>query len=74
MGEPEHVMWCTTRPDGGRGFGFTGGHFHRNWSDENFRKIVLNGLLWIAKVPVPKDGVASVVTPEQLQLNQDQKK
>ena len=74
LGEPEHVMWCTTRPEGGRGFGFTGGHFHRNWSDENFRKIILNGLLWIAKVPVPKDGVPSVVTPEQLQLNQDAKK
>jgi type 1 glutamine amidotransferase len=74
-GEPEHVMWCTERPDGGRGrgFGFTGGHFHRNWGDENFRKIVLNALLWIAKVPVPEAGVTSTVTPEQLQLNQDSK-
>jgi len=74
QGEPEHVMWCTERPDGGRGFGFTGGHFHKNWGDDNFRKIILNGLLWIAKVPVPKEGVASHVTTEQLQANLDLKK
>jgi type 1 glutamine amidotransferase len=72
-GEPEHVMWCTERPDGGRGFGFTGGHFHKNWGEDNFRKLILNGLLWIAKVPVPPDGVASKVTPEQLAANQDAK-
>lgn len=71
MGQPEHVMWCTERPDGGRGFGFTGGHFHKNWGDDNFRKIVLNALLWIAKVEVPKDGVESSVTAEQLKENLD---
>jgi type 1 glutamine amidotransferase len=73
LGEPEHVMWCIERPDGGRGFGFTGGHFHKNWDDENFRKIVLNALLWIAKVEVPKDGVESAVTAEQLKENLDDK-
>ena len=72
-GEPEHMMWTIERPDGGRGFGFTGGHYHKNWGDENFRKVVLNALLWIAKVEVPKDGVASTVTPEQLLLNMDDK-
>jgi len=73
QGEPEHVMWCTERPDGGRGFGFTGGHFHQNWADNNFRKIVLNALLWIAKVEVPMDGVESNLTPEQFQENLDPK-
>lgn len=73
MGEPEHLMWCIERPDGGRGFGFTGAHHHKNWGDDNFRKIVLNALLWIAKVEVPKDGVDSTVTPEQLQANLDPK-
>jgi len=72
-GEPEHVMWCIERPDGGRGFGFTGAHFHRNWGDDNFRKIMLNALLWIAKVPVPKDGVQSTVSPAQLEANLDRK-
>ena len=73
MGEPEHVMWCYDRPDGGRGFGFTGAHFHKNWADDNFRKVVLNALFWISKVEVPKDGVASTVTPEQIMENLDDK-
>jgi type 1 glutamine amidotransferase len=73
-GEPEHVMWCIERPDGGRGFGFTGGHFHQNWGDDNFRKIVLNALVWIAKIEVPKQGVESRITTEQLQGNLDPEK
>ena len=31
--EPQHMMWADERPaalGGGRGFGFTGGHFHKN--------------------------------------------
>jgi type 1 glutamine amidotransferase len=74
LGEPEHVMWCTERPDGGRGFGFTGGHFHRNWGQENFRKIVLNAILWSAKIEVPPHGVDCTVTPDDLQHGLDQKK
>jgi hypothetical protein len=67
-------MWCTERADGGRGFGFTGGHFHKNWGDENFRKLILNALLWIAKVPVPEQGVVSHLSGEQLVANLDRKK
>jgi hypothetical protein len=35
--------------------------------------VFLNALLWIAKVEVPKDGVVSTVTPEELRANQDPK-
>ena len=73
QGKPEHVMWAVERPDGGRGFGFTGGHFHKNWGNDDFRKTALNALLWIAKVEVPKDGVASTVTPDELAANLDPK-
>lgn len=72
-GEPQHMAWAAERPDGGRGFGFTGAHFHKNWSDENFRKIVLNAILWTAKAKVPADGVQSSVTKEQLEANLDPK-
>jgi len=72
-GDPQHVAWACERTDGGRGFGFTGGHFHTNWGDENFRRIVLNGLLWIAKVEVPPDGVQSKITAEDLAQNLDPK-
>jgi type 1 glutamine amidotransferase len=72
-GEPQSVAWAVTRADGGRGFGFTGGHFHRNWGDENFRKLVLNAILWTAKIEVPPDGMASVLSPTQLDDNLDPK-
>jgi type 1 glutamine amidotransferase len=73
-GQAEHVMWTYDRPDGGRGFGITGAHFHRNWGDDNFRKVVLNALLWIAKIDVPEGGVGSTVTPDELLQNLDPKK
>jgi hypothetical protein len=72
-GQAEHVMWACDRADGGRGVGFTGGHVHRNWLDPNYRKVVLNALLWICKVDVPKDGVASEVTEEDIAKNLDLK-
>ena len=73
-GRKETLMWTFERPDGGRGFGFTGGHTHANWGNDGQRKVVLNALLWIAKAGVPEAGVESTVTAEQLQLNLDPKK
>ena len=72
-GREETLMWCVERPDGGRGFGFTGGHSHLAWGDDNYRKLILNTLLWLAKVNVPKNGVTSTVTREQLYENLDDK-
>ncbi len=72
-GRTETMMWVYDRPDGGRGFGFTGGHTHKNWGDDNQRKVVLNALLWLAKAEVPKNGVESTVSPAQLAANLDPK-
>ena len=72
-GRPEHMMWAVERADGGRGVGFTGGHFHTNWQNDNFRKAVLNALVWICKLDVPKDGVESNVTDEEIRANLDPK-
>jgi type 1 glutamine amidotransferase len=72
-GEPQHVAWARERADGGRGFGFTGAHFHDNWANDDFRKLVLNAILWVARVDVPENGVASRVTPEMLDANLDPK-
>lgn len=71
--EPQVLMWAYERPGGGRGFGFTGGHFHKNWSDDNFRKVVLNALVWIAGGEIPAGGIPSTVTPGQLAQNLDSK-
>jgi type 1 glutamine amidotransferase len=72
-GREEHMMWCVERPDGGRGFGFTGGHFHLNWGTDEYRKIALNAIVWSAKGKVPSDGVPSTVTPQDLYQNLDDK-
>lgn len=72
-GQSETVAWAYDRPDGGRGFGFTGGHFHANWGNDNVRKLVLNGILWLAKIDVPPTGVDSTVTDADLQENLDPK-
>ncbi len=72
-GMAEDLAWAYERPDGGRGFGFTGGHFHQNWGNENFRKVVLNGIVWIAKMEVPPNGVESSVSEGDLKLNLDAK-
>ena len=71
-GKPQHVAWAAERPGGGRGFGFTGGHFHRNWGDDNFRKVVLNAIVWAAGDEVPHGGVeVGRVTEADLAANQD---
>ena len=43
------------------------------WGNEDFRKVVLNAILWIAKVEVPQNGVQSQVTPDELKANLDSK-
>ena len=70
---PQHVMWVTENANGSRGFGFTGGHHHASWQKEDQRKLVLNAILWLAKVEVPKDGVVSTVTAADMAANLDPK-
>ena len=72
-GRSETMMWVFERPDGGRSFGFTGGHTHAHWGDVNQRRIVLNALLWIARVDVPSGGVVDTIAPEDLTVNLDPK-
>ena len=72
-GEPQILAWACERPDGGRGFGFTGGHFHSNWGNNDCLKLVLNAILWTAKVEVPAAGVECKVSEEELRRNLDKK-
>ena len=60
--EPQHVMWVYDRPQklgSGRSFGFTGGHFHKNWQQDDNRRLVLNAIAWISGLQIPEKGVAS---------------
>ena len=70
-GDSEIMSWVVDRKDGGRGFGFTGGHFHDNWGIDGFRTYVLNSLVWITGLDVPVDGVQCRITDEDLQKNLD---
>jgi len=65
--KPQVVAWAVQRKDGGRGFGFTGCHFHKLWGLEGFRGLVLNAVVWAAKIDVPKEGVQSTVPAEMLE-------
>jgi type 1 glutamine amidotransferase len=73
-GRDEVLAWTVERPDGGRGFGFTGAHAHNNWGEPNFRTLVLNALLWTAKLDVPTEGVECKVSSDDLTQNLDPKR
>jgi Trehalose utilisation len=68
-GKKQVMAWAYVRPDGGRGFGFTGLHRHANLADDNFRTLLLNAVAWVAKLPVPSGGVPSR-TPTRDDLEQ----
>lgn len=56
-GNGNTVAWCRERENKGRGFATTCGHYFDNWKNDDFRRMILNGLAWTAHVDVPKDGV-----------------
>ncbi len=51
------VAWAVERPDGGRGFGTTTGHFYAGWKHPDYRRLMLNALVWTAGRDVPQGGV-----------------
>ncbi len=67
-GNLETVAWAWQRADGGRAFGFSGGHFHDNWSRVEYRRLMSQAVLWTLKLPVPKEGLPVKVTPDDLAL------
>ncbi len=67
------VAWATEREGHGRAFGFTGAHMHKNWGNPDFRKLVLNAILWTAHLDVPESGVKADVSEDDLTKNLDPK-
>jgi type 1 glutamine amidotransferase len=64
-GAPRPVSWAYERPDGGRSFVWGGTDFHDNMhSVAEYRRFLLNGITWAAKIDVPADGVQSPTPPE----------
>jgi hypothetical protein len=73
-GRGEVIAWACERPDGGRGFGFTGADLHASWNYASQRTLVVNGILWSARLPVPADGAIIEFNPAALQRNLDDKR
>jgi type 1 glutamine amidotransferase len=76
-GQPEHTTWVASRKTPGgqeqRGFGTTGGHVHWNWAQDDWRKLVLNMIVWTAQIEVPADGVQSrTPTMDDMLANHDE--
>jgi type 1 glutamine amidotransferase len=74
-GRAEVIAWAYERPGGaGRGFGLTGADLHASWAYPSQRTLVLNGILWAARVPVSAGGVQVALDSAQLELNLDDKR
>jgi type 1 glutamine amidotransferase len=72
-GREEITAWAYERPNKGRSFGTTAGHYHDNWGDESLRRLVTNGILWTAKIDPPRAGAAVKLDPADLKKNLDWK-
>ncbi|MFN0051213.1 MAG: CehA/McbA family metallohydrolase [Planctomycetales bacterium] len=55
-GEEVIVGWAYERPDGGRSYATTLGHFYSNFQREPFRRTIVNAMVWTAKMEVPETG------------------
>jgi hypothetical protein len=72
LNKEQTLMWGYERPSGGRGVGFTGGHYHHGWALDGFRTVVLNAIVWTTGLEVPEGGVKSIpLTEEDLNANLD---
>ncbi|MGQ0634543.1 MAG: PQQ-dependent sugar dehydrogenase [Planctomycetaceae bacterium] len=67
-GKDQTVGWVLERKGGGRSFGCTLGHFHDNYYIPEFRKLLINGILWTAGVDLPEDGAPIEIDRRLLEL------
>ena len=72
-GQKQTVAWAYERPDGGRSFGFTGGHFHWNWGNDDVRRLVTNAIRWTVGDEISPTGssLGEAVGVDKLLENQD---
>jgi type 1 glutamine amidotransferase len=61
---PRVASWAYQRKEGGRGFVFGGMDMHSNLLLEDPRRVLLNGIVWAARMEVPAGGVASTVSED----------
>ena len=64
----EAVAWAWHREDSGRSFGFSGLHFHKNWELIEYRRLIVQGILWTMKEAIPADGLSLELTKNEREL------
>jgi type 1 glutamine amidotransferase len=63
-GGPDPVSWAFNRPDGGRSVVWGGSDFHDNQHNvAEYRRFLLNAIIWIAGMDVPAGGVSAPAPP-----------
>lgn len=68
-GAAETVAWAWQRGDGGRSFGFSGGHFHVNWERDEYRRLLSQAVLWTLALPLPENGFNVEIDAAVIQLD-----
>lgn len=67
--EDDHtVAWAWQREDAGRSFGFTGLHFHKNWERIEYRRLIVQGILWTLKEAIPTEGLTLDLTEKEMEV------
>ncbi len=66
--KPVVVGWAYERPGGGRSYATTLGHYYRNFQQEAFRRMIINGILWTAEREVPAAGAPVALSEADLAL------
>ena len=64
------VAWSLERSGGkpGRSFATVLGHYHDNFTNPDFRRVLVNGILWTAHIDPPVEGAPVVVAEVDLRL------
>lgn len=63
LGAAETIAWISENENGTCGFGFTGGHALWGLYNDNYRKLLINSILWIANIEIPEKGVDTTMPP-----------
>jgi type 1 glutamine amidotransferase len=67
-GQDVVVAWAYERPDRGRSYATTLGHFYENFQREEFRRTIVKGILWTARLDIPAGGARVNLSNDQLAL------
>jgi hypothetical protein len=66
-GARDVVAWTYESPAGWRAFTFTGLDAHSAWAVTGVRQLLVNGILWSARLPVPETGAPCALVADAIE-------